>query len=224
MSGLRVISSRNLSCFFRSTLMSLARIPVPALTLLHAPPIRPTCMVEEDRQARVQLPCHFMDTALACLSSSSTIRSSSWTRLRRPLALVSFHLALVMTPKPSLPWLAAPTMSLWRSLASASAAALPADHFRPVWTVMSAWRTFWSLLSRHITCRALATLNCSITDVLGSCSLLQRLYGQIEEKLLGTDSHLRKKDLILFSNASPVVTGTSYMSNGQRSLGSTPCW
>lgn len=91
---------------------------------------------------------------------------SSWTRLRQPLVLASFHLALVMTPKPSLPLLAAPTMSLWRSLASASAAALLADHFRPVWTVMFAWQTFWSLLSHSIiTWQALATLNSSITDV-----------------------------------------------------------
>lgn len=161
----------------------------------------------------VQLPCRLMDTALACLPSSSTIRSSSWTRLRRPLALASFHLALVMTSKPSLNWLTAPTMSLWRSLASASAAALLADHFRPVWTMMSAWRTFWSLLSCSIiTCRALATLNSSISDVLGSCSLLPKLYRPIEEKLLGTDSHLRKKVLIFFSNASVTWIRKCYQS------------
>lgn len=143
---------------------------------------------------RVQLPCHFVDTALACLSSSSAIRNSSWTRLRRPLALASFHLVLVMTPKPSLPWLTAPTMSLWHSLASASGAALLADHFRPVWNVMSAWQIFWSLLSHSIITRwALATLNSTITDVLGNCSLLPELYRLMEEKLLGTDNHLRKK-------------------------------
>ncbi len=138
---------------------------------------------------RVQLPCCFMATALACLLSSSTARISFCTIPFRSFALASFQLDRVMTPRPSLPWVTVPMISACCKRSSASFRAPLAFHFRPVFTTMFACRTAWSSLSRNIMAnRTLAVSNSSTTDVIGNFNLLPELYSPIEQKLLGTDS------------------------------------
>ena len=100
-----------------------------------------------------------MATALTCMLSSSVLRTSFCTMLHRSFRLAFFQLALVVQPRLNLLWAMAPTILSCCRRSSASLSALLADHLRPVLTLMSAWQTLSSLLSRSImACHAFVTL------------------------------------------------------------------
>lgn len=104
-----------------------------------------------------------------CLLSSSVARTSVCTICLLFEVLPTSNLTFMTHPSPSLPVVVVPTRSLCLSLASALSTALSALHFRPVLTSIWAPLTFSSELSLSIiTCRALVTLNSSLTDDSGN--------------------------------------------------------
>lgn len=114
MSGLRVISSRNLSCFLRSTLMSLARIPVPSYVRPGAfscfnnyDEVGPFCPDVSTRLLPLLLQtCRQFKLYLIVPPSELTISKASLTRWQNEdrqfeaCWLLTEHAALVLRPSP----------------------------------------------------------------------------------------------------------------------------
>ena len=188
-----------------------------------------------------QHPCFFMPAALTIRVCSSIVRTSLCTN-RLLSSLDAFpHLAVDVTPSPSLYTATLPTMSPCLRRDSASLTVSFADHFRPDLMFTLAFRTLTSLLSLSIkSCLTLVILYSSAMDVRArspdlwisntpryfsfACNLVPELYSPTLLKLCGTATHLLRYTIASRSIASNVVIGTSYTSEGHKTLGSTLCW
>ena len=171
------------------------------------------------------VPCCPIPTALAFLSSSSLLCTSSCIMSRLSLPLVDFHCLNFDDP---IHWCSTqmlPIMSRIVSISSACCSAWLALHFRPVLVCTLASLTFASFESLSvITRRHFDTLHYFIMDDRGSWSLGVRLYGPIDVKFGVTHSQLRRKLLTHLSIASAVDVGISYSIIIHINLDRTPCW
>ena len=143
------------------------------------------------------------DTALACLCSSSRFLISFCIKESFSASLAVAQRVGFSMPRPWRPVCVVPMTSFNFSWLSASWSAWKADHFLPVLTSMPAFRTLLSLdCFRVVTSQALATLNSSTSEEIGSCNWFDLPYRPMLEKLGGTPSHLRRCLLMMRSRHS----------------------